>query len=447
MGRSYSGGRKFVSSRWNSNNRTWEYERKMLEMKNPISGIWQWLILASAAVIVVAACLLAAGWGFADTVAEKSESVEISEIAVDLDPLNPRTHFSLARQLENTFDPEAISRSLSEYEIAVALAPKNYIYWLSLGRARERAGMDGEPALRQAMSLAPHYSRVRWALGNALIRKGKIEEGFAEIRYALESDEQLAPAAAALAWELTGGDVKAAIALIGSEPLAAAEIVARLANDSRFDDAFDVFSSLSAQLRSRSDFVAKLAEKFIAAKRFRQAAQIVGAASADGAPRVGAVTNAGFESDMQLGGASVFDWRLSAGPIPQIARTDATKTEGNYSLVMVFPDSASAEFREISQTVAVEPTKRYRLRFSFRSELRTDAAFRWEIVSAADSKRLAVSEPLSAGTDWTAAELRFQIPGDIDGVTLRLRRENCRPTLCKINGKIWFDDFRLNEEN
>ncbi|MER3633044.1 MAG: hypothetical protein C4325_13570, partial [Blastocatellia bacterium] len=148
--------------------------------------------------------------------------------------------------------------------------------------------MDGEPALRQAMSLAPHYSRVRWALGNALIRKGKIEEGFAEIRYALESDEQLAPAAAALAWEL-----------IGSEPLAAAEIVARLANDSRFDDAFDLFSSLSAQLRSRSDFVAKLAEKFIAAKRFRQAAQIVGAASADGAPRVGAVTNAGFESDMQ----------------------------------------------------------------------------------------------------------------------------------------------------
>lgn len=416
-------------------------------MEIPVSSIGRRLIVASAAAFIAAACVAAAGWGFADTLAEKSESLEISEIAVSLDPLNPRTHYSLARQLENTFEPDAISRSLKEYEFAAALAPRNYIYWLALGRARERAGEDGEPALRRAMILAPNYSRIRWALGNALVRKGKIEEGFQEIRIAIEADEALAPAAAALAWALMQSEPNAAIALLGNQPAATIEIINRLAKDARFDEAFAVFFSLPGEVRSRSDFPIKLSGNFVEAKRFRQAAEILAAASADGTPKIATITNGGFEADVRLDGSRIFDWRIAAGTIPQIARTDATISEGNYSLVMVFPDSASADFREISQTVAVKPASRYRLLFSFRNELKTDAVFRWEVIAAVDSKRLAVSAPLSAGADWQAAEVRVQVPANTDGVIIRLIREDCRPPLCAVSGKIWFDGFRLDEEN
>ncbi|MCV4777105.1 hypothetical protein OFM21_30475, partial [Escherichia coli] len=76
--------------------------------------------------------------------------------------------------------------------------------------------------------MAPNYSRVLWAVGNALVRKGKIEEGFVEIRRAISTDETLAGAAAALAWDLNSGDADAAAKLLNNEPTAMREIIIRL---------------------------------------------------------------------------------------------------------------------------------------------------------------------------------------------------------------------------
>jgi len=404
-------------------------------------------IIVTAALGIVTVSLLAGIWGVADTLAVKGDSLEFAEMAVWLDPSNPRTHYSLARQLENTLEPDAIRRSIKEYETSVALAPRNYFYWLALGRAKERAGEDGEAELRQALELAPNYSRVLWAVGNALVRKGKIEEGFVEIRRAISTDETLAGAAAALAWDLNSGDADAAAKLLNNEPTAMREIIIRLAENKQFDNSFRLFDALPPYYRNREDFVNNLAAKFIAGKRFRQAAFILAAVSPESFPKVATVTNGGFENDVRREGTVYFDWSVGAGTHPQIARTDTIKSEGNYSLLIAYTGSATADFRRISQLIAVTPGKSYRLRFNYKSELKSDAAFRWEVASAADLSRLAVSEPFKPTSEWKTAEISFRTPDNSDGIVIQMILENCRPQLCSISGKLWLDDFRLEDEN
>lgn len=404
-------------------------------------------IIVTAALGIVTVSLLAGIWGVADTLAVKGDSLEFAEMAVWLDPSNPRTHYSLARQLENTLEPDAIRRSIKEYEMSVALAPRNYFYWLALGRAKERAGEDGEAELRQALELAPNYSRVLWAVGNALVRKGKIEEGFVEIRRAISTDETLAGAAAALAWDLNSGDADAAAKLLNNEPTAMREIIIRLAENKQFDNAFRLFDALPPYYRNREDFVNNLAAKFIAGKRFRQAAFILAAVSPESFPKVATVTNGGFENDVRREGTVYFDWSVGAGTYPQIARTDTIKSEGNYSLLIAYTGSATADFRRISQLIAVTPGESYRLRFNYKSELKSDAAFRWEVASAADLSRLAVSEPFKPTSEWKTAEISFRTPDNSDGIVIQMILENCRPQLCSISGKLWLDDFRLEDEN
>ena len=161
-----------------------------------------------------AVCLLAAWsfskWGMASSASVRAERAEIAQFLTELAPDDPQTHYAAAVLLEKSFEPSDIERSLQELEIATGLAPENYLYWLDLGRARERAGdpEGAERALRRALHLAPNYSRVQWALGNALLRQGRVDEAFQEITKAVSSDPaSFASPAAVTAWQFFGGDV------------------------------------------------------------------------------------------------------------------------------------------------------------------------------------------------------------------------------------------------
>jgi hypothetical protein len=91
----------------------------------------------------------------------------------------------------------------------------------------------------------------------------------------------------------------------------------------------------------------------------------------------------------------------------------------------------------------VEPGGRYLLSLSHRSELKTQAVFRWEVVAGVTGGRLAVTEALASAKDWTDTSVEFAVPVDTDGITIRLVRENCSAPICTVAGTIWFDEFRL----
>ncbi len=405
----------------------------------------------AALVLCGAVCILAAWyftkWGMANSAAGRADDVEIAAYLTELAPDDPQTHYAAAVLLEKSFDPDDIRKTLKELETAVAVSPNNYLYWFELGRARERSGdADGaERALRRALALAPNYSRVQWALGNALLRQGRTDEAFEEIKKAVTGDASLADSAAATAWLFFDGDVgRIQRALSGSTRFEAA-VAGVLIREKKFDEAMQIWSGLPADEKRTSlqETGKMLIGKLLAGKRFRDAVRVSeDISSGSGGPRSGHVTNGGFESPVRPDTAAIFEWQIAPGLQPQIVLSGAQKHGGNNSLFFVFNSSDAKDFRIVSQTIAVVPGEAYELEIFYRSDLKTSAEFKWEIVDAADGKQLAVTGPVANKAEWTALHIGFKVPPATDGITIRLARIGCNQ-ICAVTGNLWFDDISL----
>jgi tetratricopeptide (TPR) repeat protein len=407
----------------------------------PITSTLTRTILAAGAIFFLLSGYAAAKWAFANAISRRADVPELSLLATELGPADPQTHFSAAVMLERTFISEDLDRAVREHEAAAALAPNNYLIWLALGRARERVGdaQAGEAAIRRAAELAPNYASVHWALGNNLLRQRRSGEAFEHLRLAAASDPKYAEPLANTAWQSIGGDVPRLLAAVGDIAETRASIAVLLATEKRFDEAAAIQpvidrETASDPLKAASD---KLRGLFMAARRYR-AAQAIDSQK----PTTGMILNPGFEDPVRVQGATPFEWSMGDGVFPQIARTDGEKHGGRFSLAMIF-GSGTKDFRVLSQLVIVEPGKRYALRGFYRSELDTRALFKWE--ASDGSTVLAASEPLANRTAWQPFELQFTAPGDADGITLRLARENCGALTCSVAGTIWFDDFELSQ--
>jgi hypothetical protein len=361
----------------------------------------------------------------------------------ELAPDDPQTHHAAAVQLEKSFDPGDIEKALRQYEITAALAPENYQFWLDLGRARDRSGdaEGAERALRRALDLAPHYSRVQWALGNNLLRQGRIEEAFAEIRKAVAGDPAFAGPAAAAAWQFFDGDLARIRNAMGASSQFDAALVALLTRENRFDQAMELWRSIGPDDKKTSlkETGQAILAKLIEGKRFRDAAIV--SAEINEARAIGQVTNGGFESAVKPDGAEIFEWQIGAGLQPQIVLNNSQKHGGSNSLLLIFNANDAKEFRSVSQTVAVEPSRSYELEVFYRSDLKTSAVFKWQVVDAGGTQ-IAMTEPVALKADWTRLSTRFTVPANSDGVVIRLMREGCGQ-VCAISGSLWFDDVAI----
>lgn len=410
------------------------------------------VIAAVAMILLVGGVGKVVLWAFANTLAInsdalQSDSLQATQFAAAISPSDPLARSRYARELEKTFDLTSIDRSLGEYEAAIAAAPYSFGYWLALGQARERDGnrAGAEIAYRRAIELAPNYARTRWALGNNLVRQGKVDEGIDLIRQAVDQDADFAAPAITAALLAFDGDIARVGAAIGSSPTATVELAKYLANAGRFDEAMSVWSSLKPENFSLlRDAATSLRQKFVDAKRFRNAVQITSAleANADRRSTVGAISNGSFEAGVATQNVDLLDWKIGL-TYPIFGLSDQAK-DGKYSLLIRFTTPARSEFDPVSRLVAVEPDATYDLSFWYRNELSTRAEFRWEAI-APDGKRIAVTDPLAPQSNWTEARSRVTVPLDIDGITLRLIREKCDSVACTVAGNLWFDDFKMTK--
>src|ERR687884_253068 len=69
-----------------------------------------------------------------------ASQLRAAETAMRLAPDDPWTHWVVAGLKKNSLDPRELEDSLRHFEEAVRLAPNDYRFWVSLGRAREQAG-------------------------------------------------------------------------------------------------------------------------------------------------------------------------------------------------------------------------------------------------------------------------------------------------------------------
>jgi tetratricopeptide (TPR) repeat protein len=97
------------------------------------------------------------------------------EQALAYAPSNPAVAAARAKYLLYRAEPPRPAEAIAELERAASLSPRDYRYWLELGRAHDSLGdaARAESALRRAVELAPRYFDAQWALANSLLRAGK----------------------------------------------------------------------------------------------------------------------------------------------------------------------------------------------------------------------------------------------------------------------------------
>jgi tetratricopeptide (TPR) repeat protein len=377
-------------------------------------------------------------------------ALEAAEAAVQLAPDDPLAHSGLATLEQRSLTPEQLQSAIAEYEKAVSLSPRDFRLWVDLGRSLEQAGdlTRSEKALRRGVELAPWYSWTRWHMGNFLVRRGRYDEAFAELRRVAETDETKRGAVFDLAWYVYGGDIASVRSLLGDSPRVRAELVSYLLGRKRMDDALQLWAGLSSEERKASGDVAKLLfDQLIAAKRFRDALGLSPELSQSpaAAPEVGKISNGGFEKPMAQGGNNFFDWHVPSSAAASVALDPANAREGGLSLRVTFNASGAVDFN-ITQAVAIEPGANYRLQFYVRTNSLKSGALPVVQVLSPDGKLLAESAPAPGGkSDWQQVSLDFKTLNDVDAITLRITRAQCTAEggVCPIFGNVWYDDFNL----
>ena len=404
-----------------------------------------------------------AGSGYAALLTSKVDSPSdlpaVTE-AVRLSPGDPRAQVLLGALLESNGDRAAAN---AHYQTAVRLRPDDHILRMQLARGQELAG-DRTAAIDTAtvaVTLAPFYAQPHWQLGNILVRAGRSEEGFSELRLAAASDPQLLPGIIDLAWTLSGGDVKyVTVVLAPDTPQAYKAFAEYYRKRGLHDEAVKWFMRGGDYIRDeRRSYIAEL----IAAKRFSEADSLwrfdhpynpnVELLTSPGFERESDVllTNPGFEQESNLDEPG-FDWRgTNADKALMLSLDNADPKEGRASLRVDFNGAANAGAAVLSQLVrvaSVAANTHYRLSFAVRTEnLVSGGLPNVSIVDATDNKLLGQTGALPQTTSgWQATTVDFTAGAATNYIRISLGRQPCPAPQCPIFGKLWLDDFRLSRE-
>lgn len=375
--------------------------------------------------------------------AARAGAREAADAAVELTPADPEASYARANLLADAGEYESAARA---YEEAIALRRRDYVLWTELGRVREEAGDSGGAlsALGEAVELAPTYARPRWLLGNALLRAGRREEAYEELRRAAESDPRLYPNLLQTLWHDSGRDANATLREARPRTTEQAlAVVSFLVKSGAADEAMKALRESGAQLtaESRRALVADLVSVEAFAEAYEVWSEGRGGKTAD------AFADGGFEGELRAGEEG-FGWRFARDTrgVALSLDTDSPR-EGVRSLKVEYAGASDPSTRVVSQLIPVESASRYRLTFHARTkELLTGGPPYVSVVSASKSgESLAASQPFAKETNaWQEFSIEFDAPA-VGAVRVLLTRQPCASSPCPAFGSVWLDDFKLQE--
>ena len=414
------------------------------------------VVWITAVLVVVVLGFVGARSFFIDTLATRLDigdpaAGQMVDSLSEAAPGNRNVHLLAGVYYEKTFDVEDLDRSLAEYQKAAELDPSDYMLWMAVAEAKDRIGdADGaKAAFERSLELAPNYADIQWAYGNFLLRQGHQDQGFPLIARAAAADKKLAGPAVSQVIQMSGGDLATTQALLGRDPGVNAALTTALVALNRYDDALRAWSGIPAEMR-QGDYLQTgqdLVNSLIGAHHFRAAAIVAADLTQDEAdkPSVGQVTNGGFENGVKVRNAGPFEWQITEGAEPQIGLSEAQKRSGRYGMTLIYtfrPESS----RQVSQQLAAEPGDRYRFSAWYKSSLKTDTKFQWQLIDIVNGKLVATTAEMSPTDAWREVSTDVVVPRNVDGLKLMLVRTGCTSSACPATGMIAFDDISLTKE-
>lgn len=362
--------------------------------------------------------------------------------AVLVDASNPDAHYVRG----TIFEATDLSTAVGEYLQAARARPDDYVLWLSLARARE---LNGETegavaAARQAIPLAPDYAEPHYQLGNILLRAGRRDEAFKELRRAGDSNPTLLPGIIDLAWRISNRDLKYVETALGpGTPQLYLALTQYFRQHGEAEAATAMYLAAgSIADANRRSYVAEL----INAKRFKEAAQLWAVDWPDGA-KAGVIFDAGFERESNLKDKG-FGW--SVGEFDKGFRLSLDTNqprEGRSSLKVEFDGDSEPGSPVIYQFVMVEPGAHYQLTLAVRTENLVSGGMPLVVVlDGVTFQVLGQSEQFPQVTSgWREYKVDFEPGQSASTVQIALRRQPCAAVPCPIFGRLWLDNLSLKK--
>jgi tetratricopeptide (TPR) repeat protein len=371
-----------------------------------------------------------------------------SELARGFSSKDPLAAWLYANSNSDLFSSEHVDKSINAFEDVIRLSPNDYRWWIELGRIDEQADrMDrAEMAFRRATTLAPTYAYASWQLGNFLLRRGRADEAFTELRKTTENNLTYREQVFSLAWDYFDHDPSRVEALAADTPAVRTSLALFYAAHGQASDSLRIWNTLSDDQKAESPQIAKIIAQALTEKKFfRQGLEFSRQVGIDPDAQAEAITNGGFENALGTPDDNHYGWNVERGDNKlDIASDSSVKHHGNRSLRMNFRVYIKAELANPWQIVASEPGRSYTLHFWARSEnLKSAGMPVVQIIDPAEYRLIAVSTAVATGTnDWQEMTIDFKSSADSDGFIVRVARAYCGDA-CPIVGLLWLDDFSL----
>jgi tetratricopeptide (TPR) repeat protein len=418
-------------------------------------------------VLLILLLLAAAAWSYfvvrwylGNTFAEyfnaEAPSLEAAQRAASLGPDDPLTHWRMAQVSQKVLSLEQQAQAIAEYEKAASLSPNDYRYWTSLGTAYEQAGESAkaEHALKRAVELAPSYAYPRWYLGNLLVRNGRYDEAFAELRLASSAEPEFQPQLFNLVWQVYGDDLQGVKKAIGESSAVRSQFAVYLMGLKEIDQALKFWNEMSiadrkANLASGESIIVSLENEH----RYHDALKVWNDIAGESmSAQVDRIFDSSFEEAGTYGSDAPFGWQVKSAPQVQIDIDPNKSQRGERSLRLIFQVRANAEMVQIAQLVPVEPNKEYDFEgYVSTDKLESGSTPQIEIVDPADGKTMVSSQTAPRATNnWNRLNFSFKAGEKTEAAIVRIVRYSCvneQTPICPIFGTVWYDNFSIKRRN
>lgn len=368
-----------------------------------------------------------------------AHDVSAAQEAAKLAPGDPRAQVVAGALLEAV---DSRTTAIQHYQTAVALRPDDYVLWMQLARAQELEG-DSNAAINSAslaVGLAPAYAQTHWQLGNILVRAGRHDGGFSELRLAAASDPKLLPSIIDLAGQLSGGSSGYFEKLIDPKaPAAYAALFDYFKKRGLSEKAIHWLSAGGDTVREqRRAYISEL----IGLKKLKEARE-VWEIEHPSDPDGELLPDASFEQGINLDEPG-FGWRSEKVDKTITLSFDSANPKAGRSSLRVDFNGPTTGADLISRLASLEANAHYKLTFSFRADQIISGGLPYmAVVDATTDQPLAQSEILPQTTDgWRDATVEFTT-AENSTVRIALQRQTCPAPQCPIFGRLWLDDFYL----
>jgi len=418
--------------------------------------------------IVLILLLLAAGvwsytvirWYLGNTLAEYSnpadKNLNVPQMAASMAPDDPLPHWRIGQVSQKILPLDHLGPAIAEYEKAVSLSPYDYRFWMSLGMAQEQAGdpAKAEQVLKHAVALAPAYAYPHWYLGNLLLRNGRYDEAFAELRLASQADPELQPQQFNLIWAIYSNDPEGLKRSVGPNVAAQAQFALYLLGQKHYEEGLRLWNGLTAEEKKANKETAQsIVTTLNSELRFHDAMLVWNDVTSEKFHvEVGRIFDPSFEEPLAYGAETVFGWQVKSASNVSIGIDPNKGHNGERSLRFVFQVRNNIEGISAGQLIPVAPRSEYDFEYYVSTDkLESGSVPFIQIVDATNGAVLATSPMAPGGTnDWNRVNFSFKTGDKTEAVNLKIMRTSCsteETPVCPIFGSVWYDDFSFKRRN